>query len=218
MSNKAFLHVSDSERASPAFRDPNVKAQDSVLLCCDLCVPLLWISMFRPEDVRNDAFEAKGKRYEAIAPVVAKEIAVERLSGTSARWNRILGTHWDLSPLEVILAGHIRKATGRNVSIDPFELDGVDTALAGALRAYETGDPTKKSLILDITTVMPDRPAIYDPLHPKKTPEATENDYYNTMRMIGYGWYSEVPWDVYPEAPAATTINSSAKRWWQVWK
>ena len=72
MSNKAFLHVCDSERASPAFTDPNVKAENSVLLCCDVCVPLLWISMFRREDVCNDALEGKGKRYEAVAPVVAK--------------------------------------------------------------------------------------------------------------------------------------------------
>lgn len=41
MSNKAFLHVCDSELGLPAFTDPNIKAGDSVLLCCDVYIPLL---------------------------------------------------------------------------------------------------------------------------------------------------------------------------------
>jgi hypothetical protein len=173
--------------------------------------------MFRPDDVRHDTFEANSTRYNAVAPVVAKETAVARLSDTSATWNKILGTNWDLSPLEAILKNHITGATGKNVSLDVFELDGVDTEVVAALRAYETADTAQRRLILDLTTVMPDRPAIYDPLHPEQTPTATENDYYNMMRAIGYGWYSEVPWDVFPKSAAATP-PIAGKKWWQFWK
>ena len=109
------------------------------------------------------------------------------------------------------------QADGRNVSIDAFELDGAETALVEAIRGYEVGDKNKRDLVLDLTTVMPDRPAIYDPLHPEKTPEATDRDYYNMMRTIGYGWYSNVPWDVFPEG-GSSAPSASEKRWWQFWK
>ena len=194
MSNKAYLHLSDSPRPLPGRTDANVKDNESVVLCCDVCVPLLWLAMFRPEDMRQDSIAGSEGPFEFQAPLVERELALSRLEGAGERFNAILGTDWNFKPLETALKDYLLHRPGRHLSLDVLELDACE-ALAAAVSIYaQAGGEGAREALVELTTVMPERPALLDPTRPEAMDAAEPEDFFNLMRCIGYGWYEDVPW------------------------
>lgn len=84
MSNASYLVCSDFPRTYPSAQFATFDAEKHTIACGVECVPLLWLTLFRAEDLRTDKIkDADGNVIQEPAPVVARTKALRRLEETT---------------------------------------------------------------------------------------------------------------------------------------
>lgn len=84
MSNTSYLVCSDFPRTYPSAQFAKFDAEKHTVACGVECVPLLWLALFRAEDLRTDKIkDASGNLIQEPAPVVARTKALRRLENAA---------------------------------------------------------------------------------------------------------------------------------------
>ena len=71
MSNRAYLCATDLDTIYPSFVDRRYDSQDQTIANDVQALPLLWLALFREEDLRRETLKADGQSIPAFAPICA---------------------------------------------------------------------------------------------------------------------------------------------------
>jgi hypothetical protein len=208
------------KRTYPSFENPKFKPETHTLAGAESVVPLLWLALFGPDDLRTDVLEGEdGRDVGTPAPLARKPSALARLPKAAARLEQCLP---GLGPLEAhagLLAQALTAAKGAYVTVELEELADAESSpqrfyerLREALAFLSDGKATKAPrALLALTGLDPRRrlvaPAeLFAKAHPKKA------DLLACAAVLGTAHIRDVPWEKAPRAKAKATRPAKAEK------
>ncbi|MET8978306.1 hypothetical protein ABZX85_22090 [Streptomyces sp. NPDC004539] len=252
MPNSSYLCSCDQPVLYPSSQAGGFDPRTGVIATDAQAVPLLWLAMFRPDDLVTEVFTFEEDAddgddadeddvIEATAPLAPKSRALARLDAALPALARLFPAEIPLDAHAALLREAVERAPGAYVTIELDEIAGLwegeeegsfVPALTGALAAFETAggaagaavpvggdapaaagfaagdeaDPAAldaaRAHLLALTRL---RPA--HPFPPARllldTPEATGDDHWNLVRLLGSTFGREVPWEGGDVTPVA---------------
>ncbi len=211
MANRSYLCVSDVETIYPNIGDPNYDSRVQTVAFDAYCVPLVWLAMFRPADMRTQVFEVEGQQVTTTAPITRKALAFEQLARALPTLNRMFRAEGPLDGYAELLRTAVADAPGRFVTIEMEEIAGLWTpdpadfyrqfsTAIGRLELSRTRAANRERLLCisklwEVKRFPPAR-CFLDKL------EVSGDDTVTHCRLIGASWFRPVPWDAEPGATA----------------
>lgn len=195
MANRSYLCLVN--KASLSHSSSRVLAMDA------WAVPLLWLALFRPKDVRRDnAFNDDGERAFRFAPIAAKKRALAQLDAAVPYLNCVFKDQGPLDDHAALFKTLFDRSRLGFVCIDLLEV------------AYTEDPDAYYNQLLAALTALENQPAPAVARHAflalthlrlkKKFPPArcglddskiTQNDAWNMARLFGTAWENPVPWE-----------------------
>ncbi len=128
MSNLSYLCASDFNRIYPSFENPEFKPEQHTVACCVEGVPLLWIAMFRPDDLREAQFQVTRDGGEvdtlrAWAPLAPRQKALDQLKAAVPLLNRLFADWGALDQHAQFLEETVDDAKGDLLTIELEEIE-----------------------------------------------------------------------------------------------
>lgn len=207
MANLSYLCRSDVRRTSPGLH-PRYRAEDSTIAGGRWSIPLVWLALFRVEDLRTDRHVVDDEELVERAPVVSARTALARLAAGVARLEALFPRAGSLAGHRDALAAAIGGAKGRYLTIDLHEIAVLwsrradfDAALARALR-YVGGEavPGARATVLQLSQLHAGRPfppasGLYD------RPRVLRADAENLARLLGGEVVRPLAWEATAPRP-----------------
>lgn len=191
MSNKAYLYSSSAPLIYPYW---HAAARGGGTNHCigfvDGCIPLLWLLLFAPEDMRTETLtDDNGRSWTLRAPCVPCADAWARLQARRAFANRLFtdngGLDWHLDAFAAYLNGLPPQAY---LSLDILELQYLEhdferlpRQLAEVVTQLAAQDAAVKDGLLALSTVMTERRFLPWP----EADRAEAEDRWNMYRLLG---------------------------------
>lgn len=137
MPNSSYLCCSDYSGIYPCSQDASYDPERNTVACAACCLPMLWLGIFRPADVRSERVDAIQRSdrpqtglappTEAVpidlrAPVAEKKRALKQLDGAVPILNRLFTKNGSLEEHARLLATAIDDTPGHYVTIELFEV------------------------------------------------------------------------------------------------
>lgn len=132
MSATAFLCVTGLMRLYPSARDPRFDPVRNTIAAAPACVPLLWLAMFRPGDLKRQSVKpidgGPEDAVDALAPIAPVDRAVAQLDAAVAPLEAVL--HQPFGPIAKLLGQTLRRAGLAYVTIELDEVEAGRDATA----------------------------------------------------------------------------------------
>ncbi|MDA1361413.1 hypothetical protein O1R50_17430 [Glycomyces luteolus] len=150
MPNSSYLCTADRDSLYPSTTVEGFAPETDVVACDARCVPLLWLALFRPADLRTqtivieadpdavyaefdettgDFVEVPGEEedevVEAVAPIAPKDRALAQLDAALPALNRLFETEGPLHDHVALLRQAIAAAPGGFITIELDEIEGL---------------------------------------------------------------------------------------------
>jgi len=206
MANRSYLFVSDHDGICPAWVE-GVEEPEQLVLAEDVyCVPLLWLALFRPADLRTTTFPADEDddvaEFPVTAPLATKERALAQLDAALPTLNRLFAAEGPLDEHAALLRDGIAGMPGGFVTVDLYEIavlrdeDAYHRTLRAALASFEEpGDAAAdRERLVDLAQLRPGRPFPPARLLLDER-DAADDDWWNFVRLLGAGFVRPVPWE-----------------------
>ncbi|WP_405096615.1 hypothetical protein [Micromonospora sp. NBC_01412] len=203
MANRSYLFVTDHDGICPAWADvPDIANQ--VLAEDVYAVPLLWLAMFRPDDLATATFppDDDDDEVRVTAPIAPTRRALDQLDAALPTLARLFADEGPLHEHAALLREGVAGMPGRFVTIDPYEIavliderDYYGHLHAGLASLDVPGDPVvDRERLIDLAQLRPGRPfpparLVLDQL------DAADDDWWNHSRLLGSGFQRPVPWE-----------------------
>jgi hypothetical protein len=167
MPNSSYLCTSDQESLYPSTTVEGFEPATDVVAYDVRCVPLLWLALFRPADLRTQTilieadpdavyaefdeatgdfvefedYEEEDEIVEAVAPLVTKDKALAQLDAALPVLNRLFETEGPLDDHAAMLRQAVAAAPGSFITIELDEIEGLweEGTFQPALRAALAG-------------------------------------------------------------------------------
>lgn len=152
MSNTCSLCCSDFPKLYPSERYAGYNPHEDEIAFEANVVPLLWLALFRPNDLRRQVVPNDGDPFRVEAPVAEKAKALAQLEGAVPLVNGLLAPHGPIDEHARLLAQALREARGGYVTIETIEImeihgeDRYYPMVRRALRFFEKPAPELKKL------------------------------------------------------------------------
>ncbi|MCP2040880.1 hypothetical protein L1281_001470 [Neisseria sp. HSC-16F19] len=191
MSNKAYLHCSTGPLIYPYWNSAERGGGEyQCVALVDGCIPLLWLLLFAPEDMRSETLaDDNGQDWLLLAPCTTRGLAVERLQARRGFVNDLFAANGGLDTHIDALAGYLNSLPPQAyISLDTVELQCMDAdfqylpqQLGAVWAQLAAQDPAVKAGLLDVSTVIDDRRFLPWPAAYQAEPE----DRWNLFRLLG---------------------------------
>lgn len=89
MANRSYLAATDNDTIYPSAAESDYDPDAQTIAQGVYCVPLLWLGLFRPSDMRTQEFNINGDTVTGIAPVTDVETAVAQLRQSAAKYDQM---------------------------------------------------------------------------------------------------------------------------------
>lgn len=209
MANYAYLCRSNLARVSPGL-DRRYRAEASTIACGRWSIPLLWLALFRVDDLRTETRDDDGEAVTDRAPVADAKVALGRLAAGAARLAGLFPRAGSLAAHAEALAAAIAGFRGRHLTIELHEIAAMwprradfDRALERALR-YVGGEavPGARATVLHLTQLhagrrWPPASGLYD------RPRVAKADAENLARLLGAEVRRPLAWEASTPRPPA---------------
>lgn len=209
MANRVFLNCCDIERTFPN-NLPGFDAKKHVIASCSNALPMLWLGLFRVEDLRLDIFETEEKSFigdveniesKAVAlpaPITDKEKALAQLSQSLEKFDALFAESGSVAKHIEYLSAAVSAAEGKYVSIDYLEISYIQFFLDAVVSSlWYLGGGSKENVkehLLYLAAIEPGRP-FYPPPGVGKREDIPIVDKANFVRLLGFSWLKDVPWE-----------------------
>ena len=201
MANRSYLATTDNDTIYPSAAESNYDPDAQTVAQGVYCVPLLWLGLFRPPDMRTQDFNIDGETVTGVAPVVDVNTAVAQLRQSAATFDQMFPGGQFTDYCSLLTEGVV--SIGRKyVTIEMEEIACLTDpdefyddcrlamrALAGADTIAEGRD--KLIAISEINTQanIPPARCMLD------KPTVSDDEIETHSRIIGCGWIRPVPWE-----------------------
>ena len=79
VANYAYLCATDLATTYPSFVEENYDSDVQTVACDVYCIPLVWMALFRPQDLLQKVFRVDGMDVPTEAPLVERAVALRQL-------------------------------------------------------------------------------------------------------------------------------------------
>jgi len=208
MSNLAYLCSSDFDRIYPSFGNPDYDVRDHTVACCVDGVPLLWIALFRPSDLREADFEVKGpdartETLHAWAPFALKEKAIDQLKEAIPVLHCVFQGWGTLDEHAELLEEALRDAEGSFVTVQLDEAEALHEEgefrrrfehVLRHLAAPSESDAEARGDFIELACL--EREGGFPPADAfLEDTELREEEDWNLAHLLGTGHFRPVPWE-----------------------
>ncbi|MES2789203.1 MAG: hypothetical protein V4719_06240 [Planctomycetota bacterium] len=210
MSNCSYLCATNVEDTYPSFSDESYDPDVQTIACDVWCVPLLWMALFRPNNIVRKTFTVDGDDIVTEAPIVARTLAIRQLVEAVPYFNKLFAAEGRLDEYAEFLQQALESVDYEYVTIELHEIacladseqnfyDSFREALAAIGTDETSGAKVRFSEIAafrDLTKFPPARLLLDE----AGDPEPTDDDFWNHCRVCGAGQSQSglglpVPWE-----------------------
>ena len=89
MANRSYLAATDNDTIYPSASEPKYEPGAQTIAQGVYCVPLLWLGLFRPSDMRTQDFNIDGDTVTGVAPVADVETAAAQLRQSATTYDQM---------------------------------------------------------------------------------------------------------------------------------
>lgn len=209
MANRSYLCVSDVDTLYPNICDPDYQVKEQTVAFEAYCVPMLWLALFRPGDLRSQMFEIDNEAFSSTAPITKKAAALDNLTEAIPVLNSLFEAEGSLEDYAEYLSQALNSAPGRYVTIELDEIaclwdpdeDAFTHELTLALKFLQTqrGPKAARKRFTAIAQLKAGVP--FPPARCYLDEQQISSDQcWNHGHLIGSGWERPVPWELpHPE-------------------
>lgn len=122
MSNRSYLASSDQDTLYPAFAQSGYDASLQTIANDVGAVPLLWIALYRPGDLRSQTFEVQGQQFTVEAPICERTTAIRQLEAVLPALNALFEAEGPLDGYVDFMRQALHAAPYRFVTIEMQEI------------------------------------------------------------------------------------------------
>lgn len=209
MSSRCYLATSNLDTIYPSFVEEKYDAAEQTL-CTDVdSIPLLWMGLFREENIRRETFEVEGTSVTVEAPVVEREKGLQQLRSSLYFFNKMFARDGQLDDFVAMLIKAVSGVSSKYITLEMQEIalmfdddqwfyDEFRKALKSIAKKRTSADD--KERMYGITQLREGDPFPSARMYLDKK-EFSPEDQWNFTRLIGagrfgsFGWGREVPWE-----------------------
>jgi hypothetical protein len=122
MSNCAYLCSGDQEITYPRFLEAGYDESEQVIASDVSCVPLLWVALFRADDIRRAVIRVEGQAVPVEAPLAATPKALEQFDEARPFFNSLFEREGGLDAYFALFREEIASTRGAFLTIDMWEI------------------------------------------------------------------------------------------------
>jgi hypothetical protein len=202
MSNRSYLTVSNRDFIYPSTTDTSFDSEEQVVAQGVYCVPLLWLALFRADNLRTETLTVDEEEVQVIAPIVAVDIACSQLEAAMPLLSQMFSTQHSLPDYVRLLSEAIRSTGLRFVTLESEEIaclgdpESFYSYLRYALAVFSGTAPVpvgRKALLnlseLDANVPFPHATCLKEGL------PVTHAQIEAVTRIVGTSWLRPVPWE-----------------------
>lgn len=200
MANRAYLSTTNRDTIFPGVADPDFDSELQTVAQSGNCVPILWLGLFRPEDMRSQEFEVQGEVITGVGPVATIASALRRLQECQKWLEEMFGG--GLSEYCDMLSDAVSSTGLKYVTMELEEIacmvdpERFYDDVRGALRALsgEESIPFGREKLIRLSGIAPD--AVIPPARLLLDAGPITDDQIEIhARLIGAKWLRKVPWE-----------------------
>lgn len=208
MANRAYLCCTSKKHTYPSFQEPDYDPKSQTVALCAYAVPLLWIAIYRAEDIIVDELEVEGQIVREPAPVVNRSQVVARLEEATSRLESMFPQNGPLREHSRLLGTAISEIDPafQYVTIEMEEIAclGVPRDFHGTFRRllqFMGGleMPDAREVLEQITSIHSDREFV--PVSRFAEADLPNEDWENLARLLGAEHHRDLPWIPKAEPP-----------------
>lgn len=201
MANRSYLVLSDNAGIYPSSIEPTFSPQEQTLAQGIYCVPLLWLTLFKPGDVRSQDLTVDGESFKGTAPIALKSDSLANLQTALPVLARMFPTLGSLEEYASLLRQDIESIHKNYVTIELAEIADMDDpetfyshlryalgSLAGEVPAAVGARSLLKLSEIDPNLPFPSARCLID-----GAPTADQQMQHS--HLIGCGWERPVSWE-----------------------
>src|SRR5436190_1365820 len=118
MSNTAYLCCSDFAGIYPSAQAKKYKSEKHTVACAVERVPLLWLALFRKNNLKTETIETDDGSITVTAPVATLDQVLKQMSAAIERLDAVFPKNGSLATHATLLEKALRKAGGKYVTIE----------------------------------------------------------------------------------------------------
>jgi len=206
MANSAYLCCTGKEHTYPSGQQPNYDPKCQTVAHCDYAVPLLWIAIYRIEDIRIDELEVEGQILREPAPVVHRRLVARRLEESTPRIETVFPQSGSLVEHAKLLRTAIAEidSSYSYVTIEMEEIACLVSGFHGTFRRLlqfmgGADVPDVRELMVRVTELHTDREFLS--LSRFAGEDLPKEDWENLAHLLGGELYRDLPWIPKAEPP-----------------
>ncbi len=206
MANRSYLCSSPLNTIYPSFVQADYDSDEQTIACDVYCIPILWMCLFRPEDMVTQSFTVDGETVPGRAPVADRTRALAALARARPVIVQLFRQRGDLGPYFDLFRQAVEASPFEFLSIELEEIACLHEdegafyeSFLTALSEIEAPSRKQASRLLGIAAVRGKRPfpsarLLLDQL------ESHDDDFWNHCRVMGAGRIEAglgrpVPWE-----------------------
>jgi hypothetical protein len=201
MANRSYLAATDNDTIYPSAAESDYDPDAQTIAQGVYCVPLLWLGLFRPSDMRIQDFNINGDTVTGVAPVSDVERAVAQLRQSAAKYDQMFpGGHF--ADYCNLLADAVTSIGRKYVTIEMEEIacmadpDQFYDDCRLALRSLAGDEPIAdgRDKLIAISEInskanIPFARCLLDDV------DVSDDEMDTHSRIIGCAWIRAVPWE-----------------------
>jgi hypothetical protein len=202
MANRAYLAVTDNDTIYPSAAESDYSPDDQTVAQAPYCVPILWLALFRPADIRSTSFDIDGETILGTAPVAPVETALRQLRSAMPQLRKMFETQGSFDGYPEMLSEAIASTRRGYVTIELEEIacmsdpeqfyEDVEVALA-AIDGSESVETGREKLIA--ISEIPKEAKFPSPRCIVDASPASDEEMDAHFRILGAKYIRNVPWE-----------------------
>ena len=194
MANYAYLCATNLATTYPSFVEEHYDSDVQTIACDVYCIPLVWMALFRPQDLLQKEFSVDGVDVSTEAPCVERAVALRQLREALPFMNEVFSEEGPLDAYFDLFEQAVRAVDAKFLTVQldeiaclyPSEQEFYDKLRQALAHIAQQAVDGAKPLFAEIANIRLDRPfpsarLILDDL------AGEAGDFWNHCRILGAG-------------------------------
>jgi len=194
-----YLTNADINRIYPSFNNKDYDPeQDTVLLAAEY-IPILWIVMFKEEDLQTETFRLDNFTYTLTAPVACKQKILQTLAQRQKIIKKYFKTNGNTDQYFKLFNEHINKFEHKYFSIELeaiaslYPKNQFQKLLQNTLKLLDQNNDKAKQNLIKLSEILPEHKFIT--LEQVDSGIFSDEEQLNFFRILGESLDESAPWE-----------------------
>jgi hypothetical protein len=202
MGNSSYLCGTDKKLTYPSFKDADYKSEEQTIAMDVYAVPLLWLCLFKQNDLVKETLENEGYVYNLVSPLTETERALENLEKSESFLCKLFEKERLTKKYFEMLKQAISSTRKKYITAEIQEIACLEEEekyyqkfreAIELIERQEMSEATRQSIVrisdLRLDKVFPDADIFTN------NQSFTDDEGWNHTRLLGASLFRQVPWE-----------------------